>query len=78
MVKEDLMQRKLNTDLQRYVFKAIPQGFSSTNDITNAGLRERRNIWNLYIHLCWLTISNNLVPHLSYRRPLAHILKKNP
>ena len=30
MVKEDLIKRKLNTDLQRYVFKAIPQGFSST------------------------------------------------
>jgi len=30
MVKEDLIKRKLKTDFQRYVFKAIPQGFSST------------------------------------------------
>jgi hypothetical protein len=41
MVKEDLIKRKLNTDLQRYVFKAIPQGFSSTNAIANAGMRVR-------------------------------------
>ena len=38
MVKENLIKRKLKTDLQRYLFKAIPQGFSSTNAIANAGL----------------------------------------
>ncbi len=29
MVKVNLIKRKLKNDLQRYVFKAIPQGFSS-------------------------------------------------
>jgi hypothetical protein len=38
MVKEDLIKRKLKTDFQRYVFKAIPQGFSSTNALANAGM----------------------------------------
>jgi hypothetical protein len=38
MVKENPIKRKLKTDLQRFVFKAIPQGFSSINNITNAGL----------------------------------------
>jgi hypothetical protein len=38
MVKENQIKRKLKTDLQRSVFKAIPQGFSSTNAIANAGL----------------------------------------
>jgi hypothetical protein len=41
MGKENLIKRKLKTDLQRYVFKAIPQGFSSTNAIANAGMRVR-------------------------------------
>ena len=36
MVKENLIKRKLKTDLQWYLFKAIPQGFSSTNGITVA------------------------------------------
>jgi hypothetical protein len=38
MVKEDLIKRKLKTDLQRYVFKAIPHGFSSTSSIKHRGL----------------------------------------
>jgi hypothetical protein len=38
MVQENPIKRKLKTDFQRYVFKAIPQGFSSTNAIANAGL----------------------------------------
>ena len=33
-----MIKRKLKTDLQRYLLKAIPQGFSSTNAIANAGL----------------------------------------
>jgi hypothetical protein len=37
MVKENLIKRKLKTDFQMYVFKAIPQGFSSINAIANAG-----------------------------------------
>jgi hypothetical protein len=41
MVKEDLIKRKLNIDLQRYVFKAIPQGFSSINALANTGMRVR-------------------------------------
>jgi hypothetical protein len=41
MVKENPIKRKLKTDLQRSVFKAIPQGFSSTNAIANAGMRVR-------------------------------------
>jgi hypothetical protein len=38
MVKENQIEPKLKTDFQRYVFKAIPQGYSSTNAIANAGL----------------------------------------
>jgi hypothetical protein len=38
MVKENQIKRKLKTDLQRSVFKAIPQGFSSTKAIAKAGL----------------------------------------
>jgi hypothetical protein len=41
MVKKNLIKRKLKTDLQRYVFNAIPQGFSSINAITNADLHVR-------------------------------------
>jgi hypothetical protein len=41
MMKENPIKRKLKTDFQRYVFKAIPQGFSSTNAIANAGMRVR-------------------------------------
>jgi hypothetical protein len=37
MVKENQIERKLKTDFQRYVFKAIPQGFSSTHAIANKG-----------------------------------------
>ncbi len=36
MVKGNLIKRKLKTDLQRYVFKAIPQGFSSTTALLHA------------------------------------------
>jgi hypothetical protein len=38
MVQENPIKRKLKTDFPRYVFKAIPQGFSSTNAIANTGL----------------------------------------
>jgi hypothetical protein len=31
MGKENLIKRKLKIDFQKYGFKAIPQGFSSTN-----------------------------------------------
>jgi hypothetical protein len=41
-VKEDLIKRKLNTDFQRYVFKAIPQGFSSTDCIIKL-INEKHN-----------------------------------
>jgi hypothetical protein len=36
MEKENPIKGKLKTDLQRFVFKAIPQGFSSTTCIRNA------------------------------------------
>jgi hypothetical protein len=41
MVKENPIKRKLKTGLRRHVFKAIPQGFSSTKAIANAGMRVR-------------------------------------
>jgi hypothetical protein len=37
MVKENPIKRKLKADLQRYVFKAIPQGFSSTLHTNSEG-----------------------------------------
>ena len=45
--------------------RAIPQGFSSTHAIANAGLRVRWNIGNLYIHLCWLTVEQQFNPALA-------------
>jgi hypothetical protein len=38
MVKEKFEKWKFKIDLQRCLLKAIPQGFSSTNAIANAGL----------------------------------------
>ncbi len=36
-----------------------------TNTIANAGMRVRRNIWNLYLHLCWLTVEQQFIPALA-------------
>jgi len=36
-----------------------------TNAIANAGMRVRWNIWNLYIHLCWLTVEQQSIPALA-------------
>ena len=36
-----------------------------TNAIANAGLSVGWNIWNLYIHLCWLTVEQQFIPALA-------------
>ena len=41
MVKENLIKRKMKTIMEECLYRAIPQGFSSTNAITNASLRAR-------------------------------------
>ncbi len=60
------------------LIKAIPQGFSSTNAISNAGCVFVET-FEIFIYICaGRQLSNNLFPHLAYRQPLAKIIMQNP
>ena len=48
-----------------------------TNAIANAGLRVRWNIWNLYIHLCWLTVEQQFNPALAIASAVTIKFKKS-
>ena len=48
-----------------------------TNAIANAGLRVRWNIWNLNLHLCWLTVEQQFIPALAIASAVGNKFKNH-
>ena len=63
MVKENLIKRKLKTDLQRYLFKAIPQGFSSTSGIKHWGLGGYASVLPRIKVCCRVIVTYSVIPN---------------